>query len=169
MMTDPSDKPAPSGMYQEWVPGGIAHAESILRRTDYLSADELANVLEHNEGRPLPKSLQDYLVRFLRGEVMKKRGPKPKSTDLYGLYFSYATVLYGKARRVYSKLHRRNKRRARKRGEILPRTLDPPYRLALKYVRDHVWPYRDMELESLHNLLSRRGQLRKTHPNKNKD
>ena len=169
MMTDPSDKPAPSGMYQEWGPGGIVRAESILRRTDYLSADELANVLEHNEGRPLPRSLQAYLIRFLRGEVTKKRGPKPKSNDLCGLYFSYATVLYGKALRVYSKLHRRKKRRARKRGEILPRTLDPPYRLALKYVRDHVWPYRDMELESLHNLLSRRGRLRKTRPNKNKD
>ncbi len=169
MMTDPSDKPAPSGMYQQWGPGGNARAEAILRRTDYLSADELADVLEHNEGRPLPKSLQDYLVRFLRGEVKKKRGPKPKSPDHDVLYFSYAVLLYGKALRVYAKLHRRRKLRARKRGEILPRALDPPHRLAMKYVRDHVGYYRDMELESLHNLLSMRGQLPNKRPSPKKE
>jgi len=166
MATDPSDKPVPSGMYQQWGPGGIARAEAILRRTDYLSADELADVLEHNEGRPLPKCLQDYLVRFLRGEVKKKRGPKPKSPDHDALYFSYAVLLYGKALRVYSKLHRRRKLRAKKRGETLPRALEPPHRLALKHVQDRVGYYRDMELESLHNLLSRRRRQSKKRPDK---
>lgn len=45
----------------------------------YLSGPDLALVLEQAAGKAPPRELNEYLIRFLRGEVKRKRGRKPRN------------------------------------------------------------------------------------------
>ena len=50
--------------------------DGLVKDGQYVSGEELAIAIETNPGQTLPEGLREYLCRFLRGKIHKKRGRK---------------------------------------------------------------------------------------------
>jgi acyl-CoA synthetase (AMP-forming)/AMP-acid ligase II len=61
---------------EESGPENLPAVEWLAAKGHYISAEELAVVIESNPGQPLPDRFRDYLCRFLRGQIQRKRGRK---------------------------------------------------------------------------------------------
>jgi hypothetical protein len=145
--------------YQRWSPGGLKATQAKLQREGYLTGEDLALLIEKPGHDRLPPALRDYLVRYLRGEVKKRPGRKRRS-DMTAIFEeAYASLLYEKALRVFTKLQKRKKDRAKARREFLPRGDLSPSEHAAEWVRDQMKSFEDMSTESVRNWLSKRRLL----------
>ena len=123
-----------------------------LNGGDYVSGEDLAAVLEAHPGQPLLDEFQNYLCRFLRGTVKKKRGPQKK--PLYDSIFfeSMASVHY---QEVLQRLQLARKAKGQRiKGEA------PPHELAAKFIKSHYKYFSHMSWQRISNILSSRKLFR---------
>jgi hypothetical protein len=97
--------------------GPLALARDLLERTGSLPNADVAKLLRERQGKRLPSSLQNYLVRFFEGRVTKKRGPKPKPTAdaKEDFLIADAVKLYEKWEKFYRDLDRQSRRSTKRR------------------------------------------------------
>jgi hypothetical protein len=100
--------------------GSFAWAEMLLHRTQRLSDEDLALVLENNRGVALPSTLHDHLIKRLRRQLKPGRKRKDKPTAL-DFTFADAECLYQEALLRFRHEDRRTKAQARQQGRKLPK------------------------------------------------
>lgn len=135
VMADTKHQRRPSNPYRAILRQALIDQ---LARDDYLSPLELADVLELSTSQALHPSVHRFLIRFLRGEIKVKRGPKPKArfSDLTQSILEDA--LYTHALATFRKYEARRKRRGEKQAG--PRGVRPsPHERAAKYVSKTVY------------------------------
>lgn len=100
--------------------GGFGTMLLKLGTEAYLTKEDLALMLDSNPGRPLPDKLRDYLVRFLRDEVKRKRGRKPRLTMFTDFELIQAAEDYSKALPRMQKIIKRRRQKAKERDKRFP-------------------------------------------------
>jgi len=93
-------------LYEQFHPGRFEVALERLKRDQYLSGDELAQILEHNGPAALPDELHDYLIRHLRGKIRSRRRYLERQ-NLEFLKDSLGAAYYMKALRLLYYLEER--------------------------------------------------------------
>jgi hypothetical protein len=147
--------------FVDFGPTGPLGATYRLKRGEYLSGPELAAIIEANADDVLPQEIRDYLVRFLRGAVKAKRGPKRRSSSLHQLKLELLYILYPRALRASRIVERCARAEARARGDRLPRGKEAASELAQRYLQKHWGLFPDLTPEALRNLISSQRKLRK--------
>lgn len=122
---------SPEQPAHSFKPGGFHYVALKLEQEGYVGGADLALMIESNPGRPLPEGLADYLARWLRGEVKKKRGVKPRNPAVEDFENFDAYDRYRRALRIFERRAKRRKQAARVRGEILPKAEETPREKAL--------------------------------------
>ena len=61
---------------QDWEPRSLKHLDWKAAERRHITSDQLADAIEANPDQPLPTNIRDYLCRFLRGSIKRKRGPQ---------------------------------------------------------------------------------------------
>jgi hypothetical protein len=142
-------------------PENLEAADRRARDGRFLSSKDLALVIEANPGRPLPDGLREYLCRFLRGAIKRKRGPKSE-----GQYFNQtiewlAAEFY---RLVLAELQKSPRPRGR---EAIAKGIDPAHREAARLVKEQ-FPVRfgKMSLERIANIFSATGATARRRPSR---
>jgi hypothetical protein len=120
---------------------------------------QCTTIIEANADQVLPAEFREYLVRFLRGGVKAKRGPKSRSGTLNQLKLILLDIEYPRALRAAKLVDRCARAKARARGDRLPRGKDAAFELALRYVQK--WLFPRLTRAALHNLISSQRKLRK--------
>ena len=154
-------RPGPGNPYYDFGPTGLVGATHKLKRGKQLSGPELATIIEANADQVLPAEFREYLVRFLRGTVKAKRGPKPRSGSLHQLKLELLDIKYPRALRIAQIVHRCARAKARARGDRLPRVKEAASELAQRYLQKRWGLFPDLTPEALRNLISSRRKLRK--------
>jgi hypothetical protein len=77
-------------------PTSLSWLEWRSKSGHYISGEELAVAIEANAGQPLPDGLRDYLCRYLRGKIKRKRGPKGSDREFRFLIEFLANAEYRK-------------------------------------------------------------------------
>jgi hypothetical protein len=147
--------------YVDFGPTGLLGATYRLKRGEYLSGPELAAIIEANADDVLPHEIRDYLVRFLRGAVKAKRGPKRRSYPLHQLKLELLYILYPRALRASRIVERCARAKARAHGEGLQRGKEAAAELAQRYLQKRWGLFRNLTPAALRNLISSQRKLRK--------
>lgn len=145
----------------DFGPTGLLGATHRLKRGEYLSGPELAAIIEANANDILPQEFRDYLVRFLRGAVKAKRGPKPRSSPLHQLKLELLCMLYPRTLRASRIVERCARAKARARGDRLPRGKEAASELAQRYLQKRFRLFPGLTSAGLRNLISSQRKLRK--------
>lgn len=115
---------------EENGPKNLLAVEWLAANGRYISAEELAVVIEANPSQPLPDRLRNYLCRFLRGKV--KRKPGPQKTDA-----KFKFLIEFLAAQEYQKELRRLQKEARPHGrEAIAKGVQSPHEEAIKIVKE---------------------------------
>jgi hypothetical protein len=154
-------RPGAGNPYHDFGPTGLVGATHKLKRGDYLSGPELAAIIEANADQVLPAEFCEYLVRFLRGSVKAKRGPKPRSDFAHLLKLELLVIKYEHALRVAKLVDRCARAKARARGDRLPRAKEAAHELAQRYLQKSWGLFPDLTPAALRNLISSQRKLRK--------
>ena len=101
-------------------PTSLSWLEWLSKNGHYISGEQLAVAIEANPGRPLPDALRDYLCRFLRGKVKRKRGPKGSDREFRFLIEFLANNEYRKELRRLQKERKVRGRQAIAEGVLTP-------------------------------------------------
>ena len=118
-----------------------------LEQQEYISGEELAAAIASNPDTALPGQIRNYLCRFLRGKVKKKRGPKTEFS------FVREAILISAALAYENELHRlqaEHKNRSRFRGQAAP------HELAAQSVQKQFKLFESITPRRLANILSSR-------------
>jgi hypothetical protein len=119
------------------------------KKGQYVSGEELAAAIEANSGEPLPDDARDYLCRFLRGQVKKKRGPQKKPFSYSALITDlFIPIFYQEELRRFQKLRKAQGRGAK--GDL------SPHELAVRSVQKRFKRYAMITPRRLANILSSR-------------
>jgi hypothetical protein len=93
-------------------PGTFDDIQRKLERGEFVDGHELALTLRQNPDVALPAPIRDYMIRWLEGEVKRRRGRKPK-----GMAKEIRDVLAGTLYRKYlAALQRQTKKRRKVAG-----------------------------------------------------
>jgi len=101
-------------------PTSLSWLDWLSKSGHYISGKELAGAIEANPGVPLPDALRDYLCRFLRGNVKRKRGPKGSEREFRFLIEYLANNEYRKELRRLQKERKVRGRQAIAEGVLTP-------------------------------------------------
>jgi len=119
------------------------------QRGEYFSGEQLAAAIEANPGRPLPDDMRDYLCRFLRGQVKKKRGPQKKPLSYSTIVIDlFLPIFYQEELRRFQAL-----RKVQGRGAKDERS---PHELALESIQKRFKYFKHVSLRRIANILSSR-------------
>lgn len=66
-------------MYKQFGPAAFATITLRIQRGDYISNQELADMMKSTRGKRMPVGIADYLCLRLEGKAPKPRGPRPSS------------------------------------------------------------------------------------------
>jgi hypothetical protein len=119
-----------------------------LKQGEYISGQELAVVIEANPGQPFPDNVRDYLCRFLRGQVKRKRGPQKKFSYIPMATEFMASFFYQEELRRLQKARKARGRGAK--GEI------PPHEQAAKFIKERFKYFAPVSWRRVANILSSR-------------
>ncbi len=150
-------------IYELLGPGGLPWAELTLKQEGYLSGHDLALVLENNPAEMQTAWLREYLIRHLRGEVKRRPGPKNADDSVRHVRESLAFSTYERAHRIAKAYLRCRRKKAKSRGETLPRGETTAHELALRYLQERVGLYSDVSPERLRDIISSRRSRLKPH------
>jgi hypothetical protein len=76
-----AERSAVDMIVEESSPRNLSGLDWLAVNRHYISGDDLATGIEANPGQPVPDGLRNYLCRFLRGKVTRKRGPKESEKE----------------------------------------------------------------------------------------
>jgi hypothetical protein len=119
-----------SGAYGET--GSFEWAETLLATNGRLSAEDLALVLETNQGKALTPTLNGYLIKLLRRA--REPGRKPKNAAVLDFTFADADERYQELLLQFREEDKEEKAQAKAAREKLPKTDEPASERAYKLV-----------------------------------
>lgn len=154
-------RPSAGNPFFDFGPTGLLGATHHLERGKLLSGPELASIIEANADQVLPAEFREYLVRFLRGSVKAKRGPKPRTDFVHLLKLELLVIKYERALRVARLVERCARAKARARGDRLPRVKEAASELAQRYLQERWGLFPDLTPAALRNRISSQRKLRK--------
>jgi len=141
-------------IYELYDRSGFPWLLRRLERDERPRGDEVAGVLEANEGTPIPPPVLEYICRLLRGEVRQKRGPKRKESAEDTVRATLAAVTYREKLREFTEEAANAQTGTKSKDDDLSAR-----ERALQYVCDQFYRKRNISPGRLHNLLSERGLL----------
>ena len=105
---------------EESSPRNLSGLDWLAVNGHYISGDDLAVGIEANPNQALPDGLRDYLCRFLRGKVKRKRGPKGSDKEFLFLIEFLAARDYRVELRRLQQEHKPHGREAIGKGVLSP-------------------------------------------------
>ena len=137
---------------KEYDPKNLCYLDWRATNGSYIDGKELADVITANPGQSLPDGLRDYLCRFLRGKVKRKRGPKRSDHKIrFGIVLLAAETYREELDRLRSQPRRSRGRDAIGSGEL------PPHEEAVRIVKKRFRPWFDsISTRRIRNIISSR-------------
>jgi len=120
-------------LLKEYDPKNLSYLDWRATNGPYIDGKELADAIAANPGQSLPDGLRDYLCRFLRGKVKRKRGPK--RSYRFGIELLAAETYEEELHRLQNQQRRSRGRDAIGSGEL------PPHEEALRIVKERFGPW----------------------------
>jgi hypothetical protein len=154
MKTCPTDYDTPFEMFAETSYFVI---DRRIRDRDWISGEELVEVIRANVGRPTPEFFSQYLADRAAGKIQRKRGPKPPNAQRRLAITVACDLLYPR----YLKCLKWSQKRSRLSGIHGSRysgrascRQDPPHELAARMVCKRMGKRLPVSYRRLLNIIS---------------
>src|SRR5262249_47792656 len=137
-------------LLKEYDPKNLSYLHWRAMNGSYIDGEELADAITANPGQSLPDGLRDYLCRFLRGKVKRKRGPKRSDHKIrFGIELLAAETYWEELYRLQNQQPRSRGRDAIGSGEL------PPHEEAMRIVKERFRPWFDsISTRRIRNIIS---------------